>query len=150
MKPITYATAQILRVLPRKRITRAMGRLSDYAWPESVGRAVVDLYCRAYHVELDECAKASGFSCFDEFFTRERRVAIAIDTPEVRTEGAADGAEGAAYALGRVTVVMVAAMVVGRITVVGIEERDVPFGHHRFEEGTPVAQGDEIGIFRLG
>ncbi len=243
MKPITYATAQILRVLPRRRITRAMGRLSDYPWPERVGKAVVDLYCRAYHVELDECAKASGFSCFDEFFTRElkggarplpgdpaivaspadgrvdslgaidgrlfrvkgrpyrvdelvgdeeearrfdggagcvvylsprdyhrvhapvsgsithvrsmpgdyypvndigvrhvhnlfvrnRRVAIALDTPE----------------FGRVSVVMVAAMVVGRITVTGIEERDVPFGEHELD-GVDVALGDEIGIFRLG
>ncbi len=247
MKPITYATAQILRVLPRKRITRAMGRLSDYPWPESVGRAVVDLYCRAYQVELDECRKASGFASFDEFFTRElrdgarplpndpaivaspadgrvdslgtldgrsfrvkgrayrvdelvgdeeeakrfeggagcvvylsprdyhrvhapvagtirevrsmpgdyypvndigvrhvhnlfvrnRRVAIALDAPE-------------ASGLGRVTIVMVAAMVVGRITVTGIDERDVPFGPHRFDDGIDVAQGEEIGIFRLG
>jgi phosphatidylserine decarboxylase len=43
---------------------------------------------------------------------------------------------------------MVAAMVVGRITVSGIEERDVPFGHHDVD--MRVAQGDEIGIFRLG
>jgi phosphatidylserine decarboxylase len=244
MKPITYATAQILRVLPRTRITRAMGRLSDYPWPESVGKAVVNLYCRAYKVELDECRKASGFSNFDEFFTRElrdgarplpsdpsvvaspadgrvdsigpvdgrsfvvkgrpyrvdelvgdadeakrydggagcvvylsprdyhrvhspvagqitavrsmpgdyypvnelgvnyipnlfgrnRRVAIALDTKE----------------LGRVTVVMVAAMVVGRITVTGFDERDVPLGTHHLERPISVRQGDEIGIFRLG
>jgi phosphatidylserine decarboxylase len=221
-----------------------MGRLSDFPWPERVGKAVVDLYCRAYQVELDECVKVSGYACFDEFFTRElkggtrplprdpeivaspadgrvdsmgpidgrlfrvkgrpyrvadlvgdddearrfdggtgcviylsprdyhrvhapvsgvirdvrsmpgdyypvndigvrhvhdlfvrnRRVAIAIDTPDV----------------GRVTVVMVAAMVVGRITVTGIEERDVPFGEHRLGEGAAVALGSEIGIFRLG
>jgi phosphatidylserine decarboxylase len=247
MKPITYATAQILRVLPRTRITRAMGRLSDYQWSESVGKAVVNLYCRAYHVELDECRKASGFASFDEFFTRElregarplphdpsiiaspadgrvdsigpvdgrsflvkgrpykvdelvgdeeearrydggagcvvylsprdyhrvhspvqgevgvvrsmpgdyypvneigvrhvenlftrnRRVAIGIDTPE-------------SVGLGRVTVVMVAAMVVGRITVTGFEDRDVPFGIHTVDPPLPVTQGDEIGIFRLG
>jgi phosphatidylserine decarboxylase len=71
MNAITYATAQILRVLPRTRITRAMGRLADYAWPSSVGQTVVNLYCRAYGVELDECRKTSGFSSFDEFFTRE-------------------------------------------------------------------------------
>jgi phosphatidylserine decarboxylase len=47
MNAITYATAQILRVLPRTRITRAMGRLADYAWPERVGKTVVNLYCRA-------------------------------------------------------------------------------------------------------
>jgi phosphatidylserine decarboxylase len=247
MNAITYATAQILRVLPRTRITRAMGRLADYAWPEPVGKAVVNLYCRAYGVALDECAKASGFTSFDEFFTRElregartmpddpavvispadgridsqgpvdgrafvvkarpyhvddlvgdaeearryegglgcvvylsprdyhrvhspvdgvvsvvrsmpgdyypvnaigvrhvhdlfvrnRRVAIAIDTPEET-------------GLGRVTVVMVAAMVVGRITVTGIDARDVPFGEHRFEAPMRVRRGDEIGIFRLG
>jgi phosphatidylserine decarboxylase len=247
MKPITYATAQILRVLPRKQITRAMGRLSEYAWPEAVGQAVVNLYCRAYKVELDECRKASGFASFDEFFTRElrdgarpmprdpavvvspadgrvdslgtldgrtyrvkgrpysvdeligdeqearrydgglgcvvylsprdyhrvhapvdgtvamvrsipgdyfpvneigvehvhnlfarnRRVAIAIDTPE-------------SVGLGRVTIVMVAAMVVGRITVSGIDERDVPFGVHRFDKPVQVSRGDEVGIFRLG
>jgi len=73
MNAITYATAQLLRVLPRTRITRAMGRLADYAWPSPVGKAVVDLYCRAYGVELDECRKTSGFTSFDEFFTRELR-----------------------------------------------------------------------------
>ena len=73
MNAITYATAQILRVLPRTRITRVMGRLSDYAWPDRVGKAVVNLYCRAYDVDLDECRKASGFRSFDEFFTRELR-----------------------------------------------------------------------------
>ncbi len=247
MNAITYATAQILRVLPRTRITRAMGRLADYAWPDRVGQAVVDLYCRAYGVELDDCRKTSGFTSFDEFFTRElregarplpqdprivispadgrvdscgpvdgrsffvkgrpyrvdelvgdaaeakryeggagcvvylsprdyhrvhapvdgrivevrsmpgdyypvnaigvrhvhnlfvrnRRVAIVIDTPEET-------------GLGRVTVVMVAAMVVGRITVTGIEARDVPEGVHRYDPPLPVKQADEIGIFRLG
>jgi phosphatidylserine decarboxylase len=251
MTAITYATAQILRVLPRTRITRVMGRLADYAWPEPIGKAVVGLYCRAYDVELDECAKASGFACFDEFFTRElregarkmpedlriavspadgridsigpigddvsrrvfkvkgrpynvaelvgdeeeakryeggagcvvylsprdyhrvhspvegeivsvrsmpgdyypvnaigvehvenlfvrnRRVAIAIDTPPES-------------GFGRVTVVMVAAMVVGRITVTGIDARDVPIGVHPYDPPLRVARGDEIGIFRLG
>lgn len=251
MTAITYATAQILRVLPRTRITRVMGRLADYAWPEPIGKAVVGLYCRAYNVELDECAKASGFASFDEFFTRElregarkmpddlriavspadgridsigpvgddvsrrvfkvkgrpynvaelvgdeeearryeggagcvvylsprdyhrvhspvegeivsvrsmpgdyypvnaigvehvenlfvrnRRVAIAIDTPPES-------------GFGRVTVVMVAAMVVGRITVTGIDARDVPIGFHPYDPPLRVARGDEIGIFRLG
>jgi phosphatidylserine decarboxylase len=247
MNAITYATAQILRVLPRTKITRAMGRLADYEWPEPVGKAVVQLYCRAYGVELDECLKASGFQSFDEFFTRElragarkmpedpriivspadgrvdsigpvdgraflvkgrpyrvdellgddqearryeggtgcvvylsprdyhrvhspvageitmvrsmpgdyypvnavgvrhvhnlfvrnRRVAIAIDTPP-------------SVGLGRVTIVMVAAMVVGRITVTGIDDRDVAFGEHRLAKPVHVERGDEVGIFRLG
>lgn len=247
MNAITYATAQLLRVLPRTKITRAVGRLADYEWPDPVGKAVVDLYCRAYDVTLDECQKTSGFASFDEFFTRElragaralpddpsivvspadgridslgpvdgrafvvkgrpygvdelvgdadeahryegglgcivylsprdyhrvhapvpgkisvvrsmpgdyypvnaigvrhvpnlfvrnRRVAIVIDTPEET-------------GLGRVTVVMVAAMVVGRITVSGIDARDVPYGVHTFARPLSVERGDEIGIFRLG
>jgi phosphatidylserine decarboxylase len=247
MNAITYATAQILRVLPRTRITRVMGRLADYSWPDPVGKAVVNLYCRAYNVNLDECRKTNGFGSFDEFFTRElrdgarpqpddpgivispadgridsigkidgrdfhvkgrpyrvdelvgdeedarryeggqgcvvylsprdyhrvhspvigkisvvrsmpgdyypvnaigvrhvhnlfvrnRRVAIAIDTPP-------------SSGLGRVTVVMVAAMVVGRITVTSIDERDVSFGVHTLKDPVEVKRGDEIGIFRLG
>lgn len=247
MNAITYATAQLLRVLPRTAITRVMGRLADFEWPDPVGRRVVELYCRAYDVDLDECQKTSGFESFDEFFTRElragarplpadpsvivspadgrvdsigpvdgrafyvkgrpyqvdelvgdaeearryaggqgcvvylsprdyhrvhapvkgtistvrsmpgdyfpvnaigvrhvenlfvrnRRVAIAIDTPP-------------STGLGRVTVVMVAAMVVGRITVTGIDARDVPFGVQRMSPELEVERGDEIGIFRLG
>ena len=75
---------------------------------------------------------AIGVRHVHNLFVRNRRVAIAIDTES----------------LGRVTVVMVAAMVVGRITVSGIHERDVTPGTHRLKR--PVEKGDEIGIFRLG
>lgn len=247
MTAITYATAQILRVLPRTRITRAMGRLADYAWPEPLGKAVVGLYCRAYNVEMGECAKASGFASFDAFFTRELRegarkmpedprVVVSPADGRVDSIGPIDGrafhvkgrpyqvdelvgdpeearrydggtgcvvylsprdyhrvhspVEGAVVAvrsmlgdyypvnaigvrhverlfvrnrrvaividtppesgLGRVTVVMVAAMVVGRITVTGIDSRDVPEGLHAFDPPLRVGRGDEIGIFRLG
>jgi phosphatidylserine decarboxylase len=68
-------------------------------------------------------------------FCRNRRVAIEID------------AEGG---LGRVTVVMVVAMIVGRITTVGMDGPDVPFGDHPFEPPRPVARGEEIGMFHLG
>lgn len=247
MNAITYATAQILRVLPRTRITRAMGRLADYAWPERVGKTVVDLYCRAYGVELDECRKTSGFSSFDEFFTRalkddarvlptDPRIIISPADGRVDSAGPVDGrsfhVKGRPYkvdelvgderdaqryeggvgcvvylsprdyhrvhspvdgkiamvrsmpgdyypvnaigvrhvhnlfvrnrrvaividtpkesGLGRVTVVMVAAMVVGRITVTGIDARDVPEGVHRLDPPLDVKRADEIGIFRLG
>jgi phosphatidylserine decarboxylase len=244
MNAITYATAQILRVLPRTRITRAMGRLADHAWSDRVGRAVVNLYCRAYDVDLAECRKASGFMSFDEFFTRELRdgarplpsdpgIVISPADGRVDSIGPIDGrafsVKGRPYrvdellgdeeearryeggagcvvylsprdyhrvhapvsgtittvrsmpgdyypvnaigvrhvhnlfvrnrrvaiaidtsSLGRVTVVMVAAMVVGRITVTGIDDRDVSFGVHTLKPGLKVQRGDEIGIFRLG
>jgi phosphatidylserine decarboxylase len=67
-------------------------------------------------------------------FSTNRRVAIVIDTPDH----------------GRVTVVMVGAMIVGRITVSAVAARDVPLGHHVVEPGLPVGRGDEIGMFHLG
>jgi phosphatidylserine decarboxylase len=78
---------------------------------------------------------AIGLDHIPNLFARNRRVAIAIDTPK-------------SSGLGRVTVVMVAAMVVGRITVTGIRERDVPLGDH--EPGVRLARGDELGMFHLG
>jgi phosphatidylserine decarboxylase len=80
---------------------------------------------------------AVGVAHFPNLFARNRRVAIAIDTPE--TSG-----------LGRVTVVMVAAMIVGRITVSGVDARDVPLGLHRLDPGLRVERGGEIGMFHLG
>ena len=247
MKPITYATAQILRVLPRTRITRAMGRLADVQWPAPVGKAVLELYCRHYDVDFAECRKSTGFASFDEFFTRELRedarampdaprIAISPADGRIDSIGPVDGrtftVKGRPYRVselvgdeteakryeggtgcvvylsprdyhrvhspvkgtitevrsmpgdyypvnelgvnyvhnlfvrnrrvaicidtppesgfGRVTVVMVAAMVVGRITVTGIDARDVPEGLHRYAPAHGVERGDEIGIFRLG
>jgi phosphatidylserine decarboxylase len=246
MRALTYATAQILRVLPRAGVSRAAGWLADLPWPSPLGKAVVGVYSRAYEVSLDDCAEQSGWTSFDHFFTRalrhgarpidqdplaivspsdgrlespgrvdpestffvkgrpyrveelvgdadeaaryvggggcvvylsprdyhrvhspcdgtvarvrsmpgdyypvnsigldhvpnlfarNRRVAIAIDTPK-------------ASGLGRVTLVMVAAMVVGRITVRGIPERDVPLGDHT--PNLTLARGDELGMFHLG
>jgi phosphatidylserine decarboxylase len=67
-------------------------------------------------------------------FATNRRVAIVIDTERQ----------------GKVTVTMVGAMIVGRITVTGVEGRDVPLGTHVLEPPRRVARGDEIGIFHLG
>jgi phosphatidylserine decarboxylase len=66
---------------------------------------------------------------------RNRRVAVEIDSDE---------------RLGRVTVVMVAAMIVGRITTIGVDDRDVRPGDHPFDPPLRVARGDEIGVFHLG
>jgi phosphatidylserine decarboxylase len=248
MSALTYAAANVLRLLPRARIGRAMGQLADVRWSPSLGRAVVGAYSRVYDVQLDEAAQASGWPSFDAFFTRplregarvidkaadavvspadgrldslgpvdsqsrflvkgrpyavdelvgsadearryrggqgcvvylsprdyhrvhapvdgeitnirslpgdyfpvnavgiahfpnlfarNRRVAIAIDTP-------------AASGLGRVTVVMVAAMIVGRITATGVDARDVPQGCHTLQPGRRVQRGDEVGVFHLG
>jgi len=67
-------------------------------------------------------------------FSKNRRVAIVIDTAR----------------LGRVTVVMVGAIIVGRITVSAVAGADVPLGDHAIVPAWPVRKGDEIGIFHLG
>jgi phosphatidylserine decarboxylase len=78
---------------------------------------------------------AIGMRHVPNLFCRNRRVAIEID------------AEGG---LGRVTVVMVVAMIVGRITTIGVEAPDVPFGGHSFSPPLRVERGQEIGVFHLG
>ena len=69
-----------------------------------------------------------------QLFVRNQRAAIVIDT------------EG----LGRVTAVMVGAVIVGRVTVTGIDAPDVPHGVHNINPPLRVRKGDEIGIFHLG
>ena len=246
MSAVTYATAQILRVLPRAHIGRVLGRLADRRWSGPVGRAVVGVYSHVYDVELDECVENGGWSSFDAFFTRRlREGSRAVDPDPRAVVSPADGrieslgaiddggsfvVKGRPYAvaelvgdaqearrflggagcvvylsprdyhrvhspvtgtlrrirsfpgdyypvnsigvrhvpnlfcrnrrvsleidaeggLGRVTVVMVVAMIVGRITTVGVEARDVPLGDHLFEPSLALRRGDELGVFHLG
>jgi phosphatidylserine decarboxylase len=249
MSAVTYATAQILRVLPRQRIGQALGRLADSSWPRPVGRAIVNLYSRVYNVALDECPEGTekgGWPSFDAFFTRALRPgARVVDADPRDVVSPADGriesmasidkggtfvVKGRPYSVeelvgdrreaarllggsgfvvylsprdyhrvhapvsgqirrirsmpgdyfpvnaigmrhvanlfcrnrrvtieidadggrGRVTVVMVVAMIVGRITARGVDARDVPFGDHAFDPPLRVARGEEIGVFHLG
>ena len=69
-----------------------------------------------------------------QLFVRNNRVAIVIDTEQ----------------LGRVTVVMVGATIVGRISVTALPGPAVPPGVHAIEPAYAVAKGDEIGMFHLG
>ncbi len=246
MSAATYVTAQIMRMLPRAKISRAVGNLADWSWPAAVGSAVVGLYSRVYDVALDECEAPGAWSSFDEFFTRRLRAGVRTIEPDPRTlVSPADGKlvsaatidaggtfliKGRPYSvgeligseeeaeqfrggsgfvvylsprdyhrvhapvgghirrirsipgdyfpvnavgmqhvpalfcrnrrvaididadagLGRVVVVMVVAMIVGRITTLGIEQRDVEPGDHRFDPGLRVERGQEIGMFHLG
>jgi phosphatidylserine decarboxylase len=246
MSAVTYATAQFLRVLPRARISRALGRLADQRWPAGLGRAVVGLYSRAYDVQLDDCLEKADWSSFDAFFTRRLRAgARDVDRAPATVTSPADGrieslgaiepggtfvVKGRPYSvaelagdpgaaarlvggagcvvylsprdyhrvhspvagtvrrirsmpgdyfpvnavgvrhvgnlfcrnrrvaieiqadegLGTVTVVMVVAMIVGRITTLGVEGWDVPLGEHVFEPALRVERGQEIGVFHLG
>ncbi|MFO0616208.1 MAG: archaetidylserine decarboxylase [Polyangiaceae bacterium] len=246
MSVATFAAAQLLRVLPRVRITRAVGRLADAAISASVSSAVVGIFSRAYSVDLDEAIHPEGgFESFDAFFTRRlREGARAIHAPSETVVSPADGRleaigpitssgrfqikgrdyradellgstheatryEGGSFAViylsprdyhrvhapvggevrairsmpgdlfpvnaigerhvrslfsinrrvaipidspthGRVTVVMVGAMIVGRITVPMLDHHDVEIGTHTLEPAYQVERAGEIGVFHLG
>ncbi|MEI7895234.1 MAG: archaetidylserine decarboxylase [Myxococcales bacterium] len=241
MSALTFVAAQLLRALPRARVSHTVGRLAEHRWSEPVGRIAVGLYASAYGVNLAECHD-QPWESFDAFFTRPLRPgARPIVSPPNVLVSPADGRldalehidstlslsikgntysvgelldhqdearrfEGGAAAVvylsprdyhrvhapvsgtlhtirslpgdyfpvnaigirhvpkllarnrrvafsidterGRVTVVMVAAIVVGRITAAGIDAPDVPLGEHSM--GCPIARGDELGVFHLG
>lgn len=240
----TFAAAQVLRVVPRVRLSQAVGRLCEVAVPEPLGRIATSLYARAYRVNLDEAERdAGGYGSFDEFFTRKLKPGVrpiadaAVVSPaDGRVEqvgrvaevgslliknryyrvaeliGSAAGAErfrGGSFAviylspadyhrvhapvsghislvrgmpgdlypvnsvgerhvpglfarnqrvalsidteaLGRVVVVMVGAMIVGRISVTALGGSCTRPGLHRLEPARPVQAGDELGVFHLG
>ncbi|HEX7476263.1 MAG TPA: archaetidylserine decarboxylase [Polyangiales bacterium] len=64
--------ATSLKVLPRKGLSRALGKMARIEAPASVLRVAIRAYCRAYGVDLSECeVPASGYDSFDAFFTRK-------------------------------------------------------------------------------
>ena len=246
MSVASFAAVQILRALPRTRVSRAVGRLCDTPLPPGLSRAVVSLYVRAYGIDLGECQPRDGaYESFDQFFTRELKPGLRTICPnEEEVASPADGTieaigpidlggtllvkkqrytvadligdpidakryAGGQFAivylsprdyhrvhspvtgeithlrsmpgdlypvnaigerhvpllfsknrrvaividtplLGRVTVVMVGAIIVGRITVTAMPGQDVPLGDHVLSPPRPVKKGGEIGIFHLG
>lgn len=246
MSAATFAAAQVLRLLPRTRITRVMGKLADARVPVPLASAVVRLYARAYQVDMEEAVHPDrGYDNFDTFFTRplrpgqrplpeDRSLIVSPSDGRIESFGPvvarghfsvkgkpyraeqlvgdeeeARRYEGGQFCVvylsprdyhrvhapvggavsvvrsfpgdlypvnsigerhvpglfarnrrvsvpidspehGRVTVVLVGAMVVGRITTPFVEGRDVPLGAHTLAPAAVVDRGDEIGTFHLG
>jgi phosphatidylserine decarboxylase len=239
----TYTAAQLVRAMPRVRLSHVVGRLCEQRLPPPLSRAVTAAYARAYGIDLSEAAPESGpYPTFDAFFTRPLRPGARVveDAPLVspadgKLEAAGTIASGAVlevkgkpyevgelvgeakdsagYAggsfaviylsprdyhrvhapvdgavtvvrsiagdlfpvnaigerfprlfvrnhrvaiavdtesLGRVTVVMVGAMVVGRISVTALGDKTVPIGTHTVSPPSSVLRGDELGRFHLG
>jgi phosphatidylserine decarboxylase len=87
----TLLAAQVLRALPRVRISRAVGRLCEKPLPPVVSRAVTSAYSRAYRVDLEESEQPLGsFSSFDAFFTRSLKPGARI----VSTDALVSPADG--------------------------------------------------------
>lgn len=67
----TRVAAETLRLLPRKRLSRGLGRLASQPAARAVVQQAIGLYVKAYDVDLSEAEIPSGgFRTFDEFFTR--------------------------------------------------------------------------------
>jgi phosphatidylserine decarboxylase len=65
------ASAQVLKMLPRKHMSRSLGKIADQRVPSPMLQLVINAYVRAYGVDLREAVvPARGFASFDEFFTR--------------------------------------------------------------------------------
>lgn len=240
----TFAAAQILRVIPRARVTHAVGRLCDARLAPPVSALVAGAYCRAFRVNLDEAVPGERpYPSFDAFFTRRLRNGVreissdrlvcpadgmlsavgAIDSASTirvkgrpydvgelvgddgetnryrggsfcvvylspsdyhRVHSPVDGGVAAVRGIpgdyfpvnaigeahvprlfvrnnrvaividspdaGRVTLVMVGAYIVGRISVSVLDAPAVPPGLHTLPAPVPVRRGDEVGVFHLG
>lgn len=67
----TRVAAETLRLLPRKRLSRGLGRLAAKAAGRGVLERAIAAYAGAYDVDLSEAVvPEDGFRTFDEFFTR--------------------------------------------------------------------------------
>lgn len=74
---VNLAAAQLLRVLPKERISRAVGRLCEQRLPSLVSGAVSRTYSQLYGVDIEEAAAPHGcYGSFDAFFTRSLREGI--------------------------------------------------------------------------
>lgn len=85
--------ARILRVLPRERITRLVGRFAEQPVPRAVLDPVLSAYVRAFHVDLDEAeVPTEGFASFNDFFTRKLRDGVhTVDADPDAVVSPADG-----------------------------------------------------------
>lgn len=69
----TYAAAQLLRFVPRVRLSRAVGNVCEKQLPPVVASVATRVYSKAFRVNISEAEPVSGYRSFDEFFTRRLR-----------------------------------------------------------------------------
>jgi phosphatidylserine decarboxylase len=68
---LSRVAASSLHVLPRKTLSRAIGRAARVPAPAFVLRMALRAYCRAYGIDLNDYqVPDGGFPTFDAFFTR--------------------------------------------------------------------------------
>jgi phosphatidylserine decarboxylase len=90
---LSRVAATSLRVLPRKGLSRTVGRIARVPAPRAILRAAIHTYCKAYGVSLDDYeVPPNGFETFDAFFTRRLKPgARPLDADEEALLSPADG-----------------------------------------------------------
>jgi len=69
--------ATSVSVLPRKGLSRALGRAARVPAPRPLLRSLIRAYCLAYKVDLSEYeVPEAGFETFDAFFTRRLKAGM--------------------------------------------------------------------------
>ncbi|MGB8332033.1 MAG: archaetidylserine decarboxylase [Polyangiales bacterium] len=102
-KSASRLAAQTVRVLPRKRLSRAIGRIAASRAPQRLVDAAVGAFVRAYDVDLSEVELPSGgFRTFDDFFTRALHQGARPIDPDPRA--LVSPADGRIEDLGEITV----------------------------------------------
>ena len=77
--------AQLVRALPRKQMSRLVGRLASRRVPTPVLDAAIAAYVGAYEVDMGEVeVPRGGFRTFDEFFTRRLKLGARQVDPDHR------------------------------------------------------------------
>ena len=99
MSVTTYAAAQLIRVLPRVRLSHAVGRLCERQLPPNVSKVVALAYAKAYRVNMAEAQVEGPFASFDAFFTRRLRQGVRLVSDDVIVSPA----DGQLSASGKVT-----------------------------------------------
>ena len=71
------ATFALVRCLPRKAVSRALGLLSELPVPSLLLKPVLAAYAKGFGVDLSEAQRPLGaYASFNDFFTRELRAGL--------------------------------------------------------------------------
>lgn len=92
LSPARFA-ADALRLLPRKRISRALGAVAATRAPQAIVSRAINAFVKAYDVDMEQAiVPAGGYRSFDDFFTRELEPgARPIDADPTAVTSPADG-----------------------------------------------------------
>jgi phosphatidylserine decarboxylase len=99
MRSASWLAIQVLRALPRTRLSQAVGRLCDRPLPANISRAIEHAYTRVYGVDMTDVTPHHGaYPTIDAFFTRSLRAGAR----PISQSPVVSPADGRVVAIGRI------------------------------------------------